>query len=292
MQTMIDSFERKVRCLGEQVSGHIQTALASARRPLLTQPHQSIPTAPSVSSTYPLTYSARTTALVGRDHALEAVCRFINDGRGSLWTVISGEAGTGKSRLAAELIAMLRDEDEFDGDAAVRPGQWRAGFLLDSLWLGTDGLRWQPDSDTLIVIDYARHLVADRLESLSVFLHALDTKSAENELRCKIRVILIDRLSPNSEKGIFRQMTRGSSARAVIERTQWKASTAKNTPSVEPSSWYDSHSQDCDPLFLQPLGSTSALEIACAYSRRPLTELESIRVRCQSTVGWLIKLSV
>ena len=120
LQTIMLAFETHVKQLGRQVSENVQAALASGQRPTLIVPYRKSGQSPSTDAIDRLTYRERTTPMIGRDAAMQALFRFINDGRDALWTAISGEAGTGKSRLAAELVAALRGDEQLGRTAKFR----------------------------------------------------------------------------------------------------------------------------------------------------------------------------
>ncbi|MEM7807008.1 MAG: hypothetical protein AAF561_02740 [Planctomycetota bacterium] len=93
----------------------------------------------------------RTIDLVGRDTVMTELAGWLHDDRPIAIRTISGRAGSGKTRLALDLIASLPAGEEDDA--------WHAGFikgremqrLVDQQSLSTWG--WQ--RPTLVVVDYA-----------------------------------------------------------------------------------------------------------------------------------------
>ena len=138
LQTVMLAFETHVKQLGRQVSENVQAALASGQRPMLIVPYRKSGQSHSTDAIDRLTYRERTTPMIGRDAAMQALFRFINDSRDALWTVISGEAGTGKSRLATELVAALRG-DEPSREKLLSCPRPMAGWFLAGIWLAWRG---------------------------------------------------------------------------------------------------------------------------------------------------------
>lgn len=137
-----------------------------ADEPILVLPS----TDPTVSW---LPFSARATTFVGRDAERAQLSTFLESGGKVSWWLLTGAAGTGKSRLALELC---RD---------ARPG-WNAGFLsrTDAF---TGWSHFRPSRPTLVIIDY----VSSRAAYVSaVVLHL--ARSADY-LPNPVRVLLLER---------------------------------------------------------------------------------------------------
>lgn len=120
-----------------------------------------------------LAFSSRATTFVGRDDERAAMEKFLRSDRKFSWWLLTGAAGTGKSRLALEIC---RD---------ARPG-WGTGFLSRTEEFG----RWsnfRPAQPTLIVIDY----VASRATFASAAVLQL-TRSASH-FPNPVRVLLLER---------------------------------------------------------------------------------------------------
>ncbi len=127
-------------------------------------------TDPSVSW---LPFSARATGFVGRDAERERLNAFLHSNRRVSWWLLTGAAGTGKSRLALELCR----------DAAPR---WDAGFLSRTEAFAAWS-RFRPSRPTLVVIDY----VASRVALVSAAI--LQLIRAAKYLPHPVRVLLLER---------------------------------------------------------------------------------------------------
>lgn len=120
-----------------------------------------------------LAFSARTTALLGRDGEQRELGAFLDSDSKFAWWLITGSAGTGKSRLALEVCH------------AKRP-TWNAGFWgrADRF---DDWAHFRPTRPTLIVVDY----VASRVSFASEMVLQLAQASAY--LPNPVRVLLLER---------------------------------------------------------------------------------------------------
>lgn len=128
-------------------------------------------------------YWNRLTPFGGRDAEVDTIGRFLFDPNGRFgWMLVTGPGGTGKSRLALEIVL------------AQSAMAWNAGFL-DRRHLShqrTDYWDlWQPRLPTLIVIDYA----AQEPEKVEVLLLGLASRKPPHLLRQPVRVLLLDRYS-------------------------------------------------------------------------------------------------
>lgn len=127
-------------------------------------------TDPSVSW---LPFSARVTTFVGRNDERRRLNAFLESDRQVSWWLLTGPAGSGKSRLALELC---RD---------ARP-QWNTGFLSRT----ESFIAWshfRPSRPTLVIIDY----VASRAVHVSALILQL-IRSAKY-LPNPVRVLLVER---------------------------------------------------------------------------------------------------
>ncbi|MGA2113733.1 MAG: hypothetical protein ABSH56_03160 [Bryobacteraceae bacterium] len=278
-KAVLEAFENQVQILAKTIEGQIALAFNEFVRPRLDPPFAT--TGARLAS--PFTYRARWTPLVGREPAMDALVRFLGDPRRGAWTVISGPAGTGKSRLAAELIAMACDPAA--GSAEVPIGRWRAGFLQRDNWLKDEARKWCPDADTLIVIDYAGDL--DH-EELSNFLAALNGKGGP--AGCAIRVVLIDRLPPDSDLGLVSRLTHGKDRGGEILDARWvSAGGTASRPDTDARTRGETYSSRFgarsgnepreDPLALLPVAEPSALDIAAAWAGRKWTSAVAERLQ-------------
>ena len=121
-----------------------------------------------------LSFSARSTKMVGREIELNALANFIGSEQKFSWWLISGPAGSGKSRLALELCYEYKEKG------------WDVGFLPRS----TNDFAWRkfrPLKNTLIVIDY----VVGRTNEVSDIV--LELTRLSDKLEYSTRVLLLER---------------------------------------------------------------------------------------------------
>jgi hypothetical protein len=121
-------------------------------------------------------FRSQYTEFCGRERELGELRDFFHSPGSFAWLLVTGAAGTGKSRLMMELCFHL----------ASRTAVW-AGFLDQHVLDNFDWTGWQPDQPTLIIIDYAsvRHkriiqLIKDLNDPVRAFEHP-------------VRLILIER---------------------------------------------------------------------------------------------------
>jgi hypothetical protein len=119
--------------------------------------------------------------MIGFEAELRKLMLFISDSEQFRWWGVVGEGGTGKSRLALELVEQL-----------LREG-WSAGFLRSRGknfpdWLaGEHAWEWTPEAPTLLVID----CVAERAGQLLRWFTSLHER--RSRLLHPVRVLLLDR---------------------------------------------------------------------------------------------------
>ncbi|PWQ93356.1 tetratricopeptide repeat protein, partial [Leucothrix pacifica] len=110
---------------------------------LITEAEKALNHQAQKSSAAWLTYTSRQAKLIGREHSLELLNDFFDADKTFSWLVITGDGGTGKSRLA--LDALLSRQSYCD-----------VGFLHSDKLDKSDALdNWQPTRPTIITIDYA-----------------------------------------------------------------------------------------------------------------------------------------
>ncbi|MEM8971726.1 MAG: hypothetical protein AAGD43_06680 [Pseudomonadota bacterium] len=165
----------QVQELGRELR-EFQNSLAEPRsEPPLIIPNVQGVDLDSISDTIKLDFRAGLTEFIGRDDEMQELVDFIQRSEKVRFTEILGPAGSGKSRLAYELLASehLRD--------------WQVGFLnFDIDYQDWD--RWQPIAPTLVVLDpvsQAQHANIPKL------LLALSRRSTT--LEHPLRVIIIHR---------------------------------------------------------------------------------------------------
>jgi hypothetical protein len=209
--------------LKQAIAGGVDELVRSKRagaQPPLFLPHAS----GSQQQLGSLTFGAQSSKLVGREAAMETLWRFILTDTPDLglWTVISGEAGTGKSRLAVELV---RELDE---------GSWHAGFLdPHSGWLAGAGETWWPEKNTFIVIDY--NWAHDSIDHLRGFLRNLVARRGARLLSAG-----------------------GTNEGDQVPTIRWKSAASRQTGDLELSAAAKSSSSPEDPLYLRPLSQEDA----------------------------------
>lgn len=123
-------------------------------------------------------YSNESLGFVGREKELFALQAFLNDSRKILWWAITGQGGSGKSRLAYELIK----ENDL---------KWFGFFANDAASLA-DAEAFRPFCNTIIVVDY----VKGRENSVADWMHVLLNKFKAASFM--LRIVLIER---ESDKG-------------------------------------------------------------------------------------------
>jgi RecA/RadA recombinase len=271
-RNLIDSFNKEQAEAAERITRHIDQAFNNFAQPNLDRPFDS----PSDSEDFRFTFRSRRTAMVGREAAVDALLQFMGDARAGCWTVISGPAGSGKSRLAAELIAMVRDP-EASYAAGAPAGQWRAGFLRSGdNWLKSKADNWTADADTLIVIDYAGEADERRLADLLAHLN----EASDPAFLSQVRVVLIDRLAPDSPRGLSTRLLSGRDAGGRISANRWssrsevlRAVSASSGGLAEdvPLRIESSGTNYRDPRALDPVSERDALEIVRDWASRQLS---------------------
>lgn len=115
--------------------------------------------------------------LLSREDEMRGLLAFLDSRPPCAIHILVGEAGTGKSRIALEL--MLR----------AQQAGWRAGFLQNGSRLDADALlhQWRPTGSTLLIIDYA----SEQGASLTKALARMTLN--ESEFAGRLRILLIDR---------------------------------------------------------------------------------------------------
>ncbi len=120
-----------------------------------------------------LAFSSCATSLVGRDSEHSRLLDFVNSAPKFSWWLVTGTAGSGKSRLALELCRQGAPE-------------WHAGFLSrtesDFKWS-----RFRPSQKTLVVIDYVASRAAEVGETVLTLCRACSC------FKEPVRVLLVER---------------------------------------------------------------------------------------------------
>jgi hypothetical protein len=119
------------------------------------------------------------TPLIGREQEISSLNEFLEDDRSLLVRVITGDGGTGKTRLALELCEQANSRG------------WDAGFAsrseLHKLTSGMDIGAWEWKKPTLIVVDYA----AQHADLLRRWLDDLTERTTSHTI--PLRMLLLER---------------------------------------------------------------------------------------------------
>jgi len=120
-----------------------------------------------------LAFSARATKFLGRENEKAAIAAFLGSQGKFAWWLVTGPAGTGKSRLALECCRH-------------KLPSWHAGFLSKTEQ-SNDWRRFRPTRPTLIVMDY----VASRAKEAGDIILKLSRSAVH--LPFPVRVLLLER---------------------------------------------------------------------------------------------------
>ncbi|PWQ95346.1 ATP-binding protein [Leucothrix arctica] len=135
-----DALRRQLDNIVEQLSFNLDLQTPEF---LITDTENALDQQAQKSSPLWLTFKSRQAKLIGRDNSLKLLNEFFDTDKNFSWLVITGEGGTGKSRLA--LDALLSRQTYCD-----------VGFLHSDKLGKSDALdNWQPARPTIITIDYA-----------------------------------------------------------------------------------------------------------------------------------------
>ncbi|MBI1381439.1 MAG: tetratricopeptide repeat protein [Planctomycetaceae bacterium] len=170
---------RRLRKLDTDLSAQLATIDAKLTPELPLDEREPLE-AGTQSLTLALRAQQRAIPLLGRDAEIEQLLAWLGDPRPMALRLVTGLAGTGKTRLAQELCDMARVEG------------WHAGFLgrsdLDA-FLGDLTRNWAWRSPTLVVIDYA----AARVEQLEKLLALIERQLRFDSKLPSLRVLLLER---------------------------------------------------------------------------------------------------
>jgi tetratricopeptide (TPR) repeat protein len=142
-----------------------------------------------------LSFSSRATSLVGRDEEQAQLQKFLNSDSTFSWLLMTGDAGSGKSRLALDLCRQVGNE-------------WHAGFF-NRTKTNFDWSQFSPIRKTLIVIDY----VASRAEEVGEIVLTLSRTSSE--FTEPVRVLLVEREKASWWTDFSREASHSESAEIV-----------------------------------------------------------------------------
>ena len=132
-------------------------------------------------------FARRAVAFCGRTEEMQALLAYLTDARSCLWWAITGQAGSGKSRLAMELLYRLQTT-------------WTGFFLNDNVPAETVK-NFKPFCNTVVVIDY----VAGREREVAGVFTNLQSVFAKTSY--KLRVLFLERDSSRSSGSWYSKLT-------------------------------------------------------------------------------------
>ena len=116
-------------------------------------------------------FGTRANQFVGRRRYMEQLRSFLDVDAPFQWWVLTGRAGSGKSRIALEFGIQLKD-------------RWNWGFLPQQ---NLDWNRWLPHTSTLLIIDYAALMAEKAGQIVETLAHRRE------KLNKKVRLLLLER---------------------------------------------------------------------------------------------------
>lgn len=148
-------------------------------------------------------YANEKLGFVGRKTELNFLDAFLADPRNIIWCAITGQGGSGKSRLAYEFIKENSDK-------------W-FGFFWNEKATESDAESYRAFCNTIIVIDYIR----GREHAVANWMHILFGKFSSTDFI--LRIILIEREPDKGAGSWFRELENewGGFDRAVFDRASF-----------------------------------------------------------------------
>ena len=177
----------------EELRTHLDAAFAELLARLAPQPPLTLKLL-DLEPGSRLVFGARRLPFLGREAEMAALCDFLDAPAPFAWRLLEGPGGAGKSRLALELCL-----------AAGLP--WRAGFHEPSSRFGAWDA-WQPETPTLLVVDYVRQRAAD----VRGLLLTLARRREHAPLDRPVRVLLVER---QRDAGWWEPLLEGSEGDAI-----------------------------------------------------------------------------
>jgi putative lipoic acid-binding regulatory protein len=154
----------------DEVRAALDSIQADLRHLLNPQPHLSLYLAPE-DERYKFKFYTRWIPFLGRKKEQAALVSFLESDNAFSWWLTTGDAGSGKSRLALEF-------------AMENSVGWRAGFLDASGDI--DWRTWQPERPTLLISDYA-------FREPEVLRSVAKALAERQDLDCPVRLLLLER---------------------------------------------------------------------------------------------------
>ena len=207
LQRSLVDFRAELTALLSQLRKEVREEFAHDRAPPLTWP-RSVDPAP-----YSLLYWDRRAEFIGRDDALAALDSFLDAPDPILWTVVTGPAGVGKSRLLLEALGIRREA-----------GLIEAGFLSSSSgWLTHRRFEtWNAPERTVIVIDYA----AQSIDPIRSLIGQLASRQEVDSQAPPVRIILVDTVPYANEFGVKRRLVDGTDHGSQAKGCEWPGDRA------------------------------------------------------------------
>ena len=154
----------------------------------------------TLSKFYP---GSRSTTFIGREREWKMLDAFLDAEAPLSFLVLTGDGGSGKTRLALELCLARRELG------------WEAGFIssreLDDVDASTG---WRGDRDTLIVVDYA----ASRAQQLRDVLRALSNQPDSGR---RLRFLLLERTAKDDAGWLSTLLGDGGERSHAVRRLQY-----------------------------------------------------------------------
>ena len=205
---------------------------------LKTDVHKNFDDTEILSSFFP---RARSTTFIGRQAALDTLTAFLDSSLPVSFMVLTGEGGSGKTRMAVELCHSRRDKG------------WDAGFtttlslpnFINSCTASTD---WKCSKDTLMVLDYAASLA----QPLHGWFEWLTSAHLEGS---RVRILLLERTADPTSGWLREVIGMGGERSYRIGKLQDSASPYELGPLAS--------REDCLALVQNVLNNHGHTDTAC-----------------------------
>ena len=149
-------------------------------------------------------YAQQNIDFKGRERELKALKIFLKDERSLLWWAITGQAGSGKSRLAFEFMK-------------INKTNWFSFFLNDSVSI-SEAKEFLPFTGTILVIDYAKGREKQIAEIIQQIIHSF------SQSPYKLRILFLEREHSTLTDSWYDILTRslGKYNREKFEQIEYK----------------------------------------------------------------------